>query len=227
MKCGASILLNLQSHSAAPAGCDFLHYNHDPRALIWSRHPYRLFCCCSYTLCGISLGPGALWQWAMQLSAPPDSELPRQYRHSRAMACKLMPSNRGVLKLSCSFGKLFQDPTAPVRDGQCHSLHIWRCVVPRPSLYNCPVFERSACACEMLSHVSHVVESFFYEWIDCIVLCFSVAFARFICHIYRMTSVKANVPWNVLRENATLLRLKTGCFSKLPSVLCAHLGFSN
>lgn len=161
MKCGASILLNLQSHSAAPAGCDFLHYNHDPRALIWSRHPYRLFCCCSYTLCGISLGPGALWQWAMQLSAPPDSELPRQYRHSRAMACKLMPSNRGVLKLSCSFGKLFQDPTAPVRDGQCHSLHIWRCVVPRPSLYNCPVFERSACACEMLSHVSHVVESFF------------------------------------------------------------------
>uniref|UniRef100_A0A131YEF5 Uncharacterized protein n=1 Tax=Rhipicephalus appendiculatus TaxID=34631 RepID=A0A131YEF5_RHIAP len=52
---------------------------------------------------------------------------------------------------------------------------------------------------------------FFYEWIDCIVPCFSVAFARFICHMYQMTSVKANVPWNVLRENATLLRLKTGC----------------
>lgn len=128
----------------------------------------------------------------------------RQYRHWRGMACKLMSSHHNVPTLSSSHQRLPHGLAAPARESLSQFAYMALC---RPAtISTTALYLNTALACEMLSHISDVWIDIFINGLT--VLYFVLALFLRVCHVYQKTSVKANVPWNVLRENATLLQTK-------------------
>lgn len=161
-------LLNLRSHSSAPASCKFFAVepystcSYLVTSLVCSFFLfYWIFR--SYTLCGFLLDWGAFWQWATQHFVPPDSQL---YLGNTCVRDLLLASSRPVIRAFWNSvaraEDLLETNTSLLWETDIVIVGIFGTVSSCDHHCNCLVVELGACACEAFSLATDVLVDFFF-----------------------------------------------------------------